>query len=404
VKIFVQEMPSAWAMPIIVLNMGGEMVYILHQRLMAQTVNNDKANKVLQEVVKAMFSTMFIEELFKPQEQYSSASTRQIFEKLAHSSIMRLNKVSMDKLYDLMSMGFKYQILSLKSPQQYMQLTLVHLEKLKELVKTEAITELIDSAIRRLIATYSVLTNGQWLILKQSIMRFMQGKRIKVSLFLQQNLQTMNGVLVLNNSGSLPYGTDIPGHRKLFEGGKLVSVQSISCPQTLEVVQEAVAVLDVDNTLGSNMYMVDATSASKSVPESLVVANAALMSSAASSDGLKKATLVHSTKVSSSSAKQELTLLADLLGFGGEKRHEDEKPFKINLFPDSRGFDDKDSDAKDEGGNSGFIMIDIDGTAGGKTFDEYLRDLDLKDDAKVDLKDEGKAEDDDLLALMDSAK
>lgn len=52
----------------------------------------------------------FIRELFKPQEMYSSSSTREIFNKLAHSSIMRLNESSMDKLYDLMTMGFKHQV------------------------------------------------------------------------------------------------------------------------------------------------------------------------------------------------------------------------------------------------------------------------------------------------------
>lgn len=91
-------MASCWAMPLVVLNMGGEMVYILYQRLQAQTVNKEKATKVLQEVIRAMLSPLFVEELFLPQEQYSNASTRQIFEKLAHSSIMRLNKISMDKL------------------------------------------------------------------------------------------------------------------------------------------------------------------------------------------------------------------------------------------------------------------------------------------------------------------
>ena len=39
---------------------------------------------VLQDVVKAMFTRDFIAELFKPQELYSSASARQIFDKLAH--------------------------------------------------------------------------------------------------------------------------------------------------------------------------------------------------------------------------------------------------------------------------------------------------------------------------------
>jgi hypothetical protein len=37
---------SYFAMPIIVINMGGEMIYILNQRLKAQTVPDDKAEKV----------------------------------------------------------------------------------------------------------------------------------------------------------------------------------------------------------------------------------------------------------------------------------------------------------------------------------------------------------------------
>lgn len=50
-----------------------------------------------------MYTPLFLEELFKPQEVYSAAATKQIFEKLAHSSIMRLNKTSMDKLYCFLS-------------------------------------------------------------------------------------------------------------------------------------------------------------------------------------------------------------------------------------------------------------------------------------------------------------
>jgi hypothetical protein len=89
---------SLWTMPIIVINMGGEMVYILQQRLQAQKVQDDKATKVMQDVIRAMYSPLFITELFKPQEMYTATSTKQIFEKLAHSSIMRLNKQSMDKV------------------------------------------------------------------------------------------------------------------------------------------------------------------------------------------------------------------------------------------------------------------------------------------------------------------
>ena len=53
---------------------------------------------VLSDVVKTMYSKKFIAELFKPQPLYSNRSTRQIFDRLAHSSIMRLNENSMDKV------------------------------------------------------------------------------------------------------------------------------------------------------------------------------------------------------------------------------------------------------------------------------------------------------------------
>lgn len=46
----------------------------------------------MHDVLKSLFETKFIEELFKPQEIYPVTLTRKIFEKLAHSSIMRLSE------------------------------------------------------------------------------------------------------------------------------------------------------------------------------------------------------------------------------------------------------------------------------------------------------------------------
>lgn len=114
-------------MPLLVLNMGGEMIYILNQRLQAQNIPPEKARKVLGDVVRTMYTPVFLDELFKPQEIYTVASTKQIFDKLAHSSIMRLNKTSMDKLFDLMTMGVKHQLLSCKCPQQFLQVRTDHL-------------------------------------------------------------------------------------------------------------------------------------------------------------------------------------------------------------------------------------------------------------------------------------
>ena len=87
-------------------------------------------------------------------------------------------------------------------------------------------------------------------------------------------------------------------------------------------------------------------------------------------------------------------MLADLVGGGDNKSEEN---FRFELF---------EGDAVDSSGGAisedGYVtqIISLDGTAQRKTPRELMDELDLEDaDAKCDSKD-----DDDLLALMDSAK
>ena len=62
---------SLLASPIIIINMGGEMIYILDQRLKAQKIPQNKASKVLEEVVATMFLENFVDQLFEPQNIFS---------------------------------------------------------------------------------------------------------------------------------------------------------------------------------------------------------------------------------------------------------------------------------------------------------------------------------------------
>ncbi len=449
-------------MPIIVLNMGGEMIYILNQRLQAQNVPLDKARKVLGDVIRTMYTPMFLEELFKPQEIYTMASTKQIFDKLAHSSIMRLNKTSMDKLFDLMTMGVKYQLISCRSPHQYLQVTLNHLDILAEMVKTEGVTDLIQVAISKAIELYTKLSNGNWLLLEQVLLQFFQGKKIKVSLFLQRNLQTLQGSLVLNNKGKLPFRTELPGEIRYFEGKEYIrSDEFLSDLRNECTVSETI--LEPNWTMGMNIYLKESetlqtrsddsiigspTSVKKGVPlielateasSSIQLATRAFARnleltgphSGLCSDAVPKAPLSaprspakYSTHLS---AKAELTLLSDLLGVTtarrGDKRSED-RLFKINLFPNEAFGQEKQSSGDSKASSlvyeSGGITIDIDAASGAKSMHSYMEELDWDEEEEergseyaADAKGTGGGhhganygtdDDDDLLALMDSAK
>jgi hypothetical protein len=84
---------SLLGMPMVVVSMGCEMIYILEQRLKAQSISPAKCHKVLHDVACTMFDRSFIrDKLYVYQPMYTLASTRGIFDKLAHSSIMRLSE------------------------------------------------------------------------------------------------------------------------------------------------------------------------------------------------------------------------------------------------------------------------------------------------------------------------
>jgi hypothetical protein len=69
------------------------MVYILHQRLHAQGIPPDKGVKVLQDIVGTLFERRFVaDKLFVPQDAYSLQATRKVFDRIAHSSIMKLSE------------------------------------------------------------------------------------------------------------------------------------------------------------------------------------------------------------------------------------------------------------------------------------------------------------------------
>ncbi len=86
---------------------------------------------VLVDVLRTTNRPQLMDELFRPQDVHSVRQVRKLFETLAHASIMKLNKASMDKLFDLMFMGFKFQLLATASPTHLLQVTLNHLDNLR---------------------------------------------------------------------------------------------------------------------------------------------------------------------------------------------------------------------------------------------------------------------------------
>jgi len=123
--------------PLIVLNMGSEMVYILQQRLKAQKIATDKACRVLMDTVSALFELKMIESTFRAQATFSSPSVRELFHRITHCSIMRLNDESMDKLYDLMMMGLKVQLIRSRDSYELIESTLHRIDNIHSIIDSK---------------------------------------------------------------------------------------------------------------------------------------------------------------------------------------------------------------------------------------------------------------------------
>jgi len=209
-----------YAMPICCINMGSDMVYILEQRLEAQRISVEKTRRVLSDVCSTMFSKKFIDDLFKPQVMYSAFFIRQIFNRLAHSSIMCLNETSMDKLYDLMTMGQKYQVMMCRDPIELICATLNHMDNVIEMLKkVNEDGKAYNLAIRTkkmVVDTYSKMSVEKLHRIRQSLLLFLQDKKVKVSLFLTEKIQNQDGTIYKTHHGLLPWGIQEPGAIKTW--------------------------------------------------------------------------------------------------------------------------------------------------------------------------------------------
>ncbi|XP_062476743.1 protein OSCP1 isoform X2 [Pezoporus occidentalis] len=348
---------SVRTLPLLFLNLGGEMLYILDQRLRAQSIPGEKARKgkhscqssqlsvskfsvwnkscavseaktqrlfvfaVMNDIITTMFNKKFMEELFKPQELYSKKALRTVYDRLAHASIMRLNQASMDKLYDLMTMAFKYQVLLCPRPRDILLVTFNHLDAIKDFIyDSPGIMNQVDETFRQLIDTYSCLSDGEFQLIRQTLLIFFQDMHIRVSIFLKDKVQNSNGRFVLPISGPVPWGTEVPGLIRMFnhEGDEVKRTEFTTPGNYVTPQREGSFGLYGDRVLklGTNMYSI-----SRPVETHM--------------SGSSKNLASHAKEniVPNPLAKEELNFLARLLG-GLEIKNPSgsDTGFRLNLF------------------------------------------------------------------------
>ncbi|DAA30969.1 protein OSCP1 [Bos indicus] len=376
---------SMRTLPLLFLNLGGEMLYILDQRLRAQNIPGDKARKVMNDIISTMFNQKFMDELFKPQELYSKKALRTVYDRLAHASIMRLNQASMDKLYDLMTMAFKYQVLLCPRPKDVLLVTLNHLDAIKGLIQdSPTILHQVDKTFRQLTDIYGGLSAGEFQLIRQTLLIFFQDLHIRVSIFLKDKVQNSSGRFVLPVSGPVPWGTEVPGLIRTFNNkGKEVKRTEfkhggsyVAAPKegSLELYGDRVL------KLGTNMYSVN-----RPVETHMSAASKNLASQ------------TQESIVPNPLAKEELNLLARLIGgMEIQKPSGPEPGFRLNLFTTD---EEEEQAALTRPEELSYKVINIQATQDQQTNQELVRimgEFEITDQSR-----QSSSKGDDWLAMMD---
>mmetsp|Transcript_14389 Transcript_14389/g.47266 ORF Transcript_14389/g.47266 Transcript_14389/m.47266 type:complete len:405 (-) Transcript_14389:471-1685(-) len=400
-------MASLYGLPLVMFNLGAEMIYVLEQRLRAQCIPPEKSQKVLQDVSSSLFDAAFVDALLRPQALYTLQATRLIFERLAHSSIMRLSESSMDKLFDLMTMGFKYQLACCTRPGEVLEVTLNHTTHVRSMLSDAQLMAAISTVNARLTNLYAGFTAGDWRATRQSLFNFLQDKRVKVSLFLQEGLQSTDGRIRLPAPTRSAEDPDQVGTIRMFasadgtpKGSSAVALAGIEAESAGERGHPV--------PLGGNLYAKDRppTTTEPAAPggdPSTAPGTTGGSSPKAAADeppARKKPTAEELMAQPNAKVTQELNSLSSLIR---PPKAPEKESFRLNLFGDQNPTSPPTSSASDpllaikaKRGAAAEKSLHI-GSAANAQLDSVMKNLDLGAPAPAAAADDA----DDLLDLMD---
>lgn len=141
-----------------------------------------------------------ITELIKPQEAYGHTLMRQLIEDVAQCSIMRLDPVSMDRLWDLVTMVFKWQV---TLSNDVLGITGRHLYEI-ETFTTKPDTQLQLHRVQNLVDNFNkILTRDEKLALHDAVLSWLQDFKVRISLLLRLGFQNQDGSFRTENFNQL---------------------------------------------------------------------------------------------------------------------------------------------------------------------------------------------------------
>ncbi|XP_050434253.1 protein OSCP1 isoform X2 [Adelges cooleyi] len=171
----------------------------------------------------------------------------------AHSSIMRLNEPSMEKLIGLIETSVKMQMFSANGPRQVLLLTLNHLDSVREMTCIKQLKQTIDLVQHNFSQIYGKMTNGEIIRIRYTILNYLQDVHIKVTTFIKEGLQRYNGSFVAIGKWTIPHDCEAPGVIRIFNKNGTLNDISTFHPISFYKVETETGSLELNSPRKTNL-------------------------------------------------------------------------------------------------------------------------------------------------------
>lgn len=198
------------------------MLYVIDQRLRAQNISPEKSAQgaciyrrnlclyeiitsktiftlitVLRDLIRVLFDENLVVQLMNPhpcQHILTVQQCRILLTDIACCSLMRLDVTSMDKLWDLMIMLFKWQLHMIReSPSRLLELTFRHMDGVSKLMPEMRKTLLVDACKRCLIDFWETCTQDEIKDLMDKLYAWTHPFNVKISVLIRTGFQRSDG-------------------------------------------------------------------------------------------------------------------------------------------------------------------------------------------------------------------
>lgn len=206
----------------LLVNLGCEMLYVVDQRLKAQEIGVEKSTQgklcnqknlifkhflaVMRETTSVLLDPNFLERAMVGAEELKTLLTADyckfILRDIACSSLMRLDEQSMGKLWDLMTMIFKWQLFLSKYPQHLLEITFRHLDGVSNLYPEVKKTILVDYTKNKLLDYWNVQSELQQRNIYVTVKSWLECFNVKIAVLIRLGFQGEDAIFITDVSES----------------------------------------------------------------------------------------------------------------------------------------------------------------------------------------------------------